>query len=228
MARPMNSATQGLCYFCFGTFPKKSMGLHLARCSSRVWDAEEIAARARTELTSYHVAAASRERPEYWLHAEVDGRASLSEIDVFLREIWLDCCPHPSQFEIRRATYHYPIQSSGQDVKLNDVLTKGLKFSYAFDPGHPSVIDLRVVSAWPISALHRPVWLAARNQPIGKLCFRCGQPAQHLLPWADQDPTYFCKACAGSVRSDLRPVYNSPREGICCYQGARKGTPFWR
>lgn len=34
-----------------------------------------------------------------WLHIEMKGSATLSKLDNFLREIWLECCGHVGPFE---------------------------------------------------------------------------------------------------------------------------------
>jgi len=45
------------------------------------------------------------DHPEYWIHLEVSALATLADLDSFLRDIWLECCGHPSVFRIGTTDY---------------------------------------------------------------------------------------------------------------------------
>ena len=42
---------------------------------------------------------------QYWLAVEMKDTASLKDLDQFLRDIWLECCGHLSDFEIEGVRY---------------------------------------------------------------------------------------------------------------------------
>ncbi len=41
----------------------------------------------------------------YWMHIEIPAASKLTKLDDFLRNIWLECCGHLSQFEIEGVRY---------------------------------------------------------------------------------------------------------------------------
>ena len=70
----------------------------------------------------------SRYLPEYWMHLEVPADATLGSLDRFLRDTWLECCGHMSEFEIEGT--RYPIEpmevdDESMDAQLKDVLDAG-------------------------------------------------------------------------------------------------------
>ena len=43
--------------------------------------------------------------PMYWLHIEIPAKATLEDLDHFLRAVWLECCGHLSSFDIADETF---------------------------------------------------------------------------------------------------------------------------
>lgn len=48
-------------------------------------------------------------RARYWLYLEMPARATLTDLDGFLRDIWLECCGHLSAFDIGTVRYELDI-----------------------------------------------------------------------------------------------------------------------
>lgn len=42
---------------------------------------------------------------DYWLFIEMNEKATLRDLDMFLRDIWLECCGHLSAFNIEGVSY---------------------------------------------------------------------------------------------------------------------------
>jgi hypothetical protein len=64
----------------------------------------------------------------------------------------------------------------------------------------------------------------ARNDFEPPPCAECGQPAAFVCAecvWEDEDGARFCEAHADEHEHDdmLMPVVNSPRTGMCGYDG---------
>jgi hypothetical protein len=94
--------SQGVCRFCRGEFAKNKMTQHLKSCKARVAHKPEQDGQEQRLL---HVLVEGKHRPEYWLHLEVPAVATLDDLDMFLRAIWLECCSHLSEFEIDGVSY---------------------------------------------------------------------------------------------------------------------------
>jgi len=53
----------------------------------------------------FHITAEGRYLPDYWMHLEVPAEATLTDLDGFLRKVWVECCGHLSAFTIGGTTY---------------------------------------------------------------------------------------------------------------------------
>jgi hypothetical protein len=181
--------------------------------------------------------------PAYWLDIEVKAEAKLDALDSFLRRIWVECCGHLSGFRIGRASYFsrgydfgFVKESSGfgsrqgsersMSVRICDALrSSGEAFSYEYDFGSTTSLQLRVMQERTGRPGRPPVRLLARNTPPTWPCAICGQPATLVCAYCVQDEgnAFVCRrhrkrhAC-GEAESFL-PVVNSPRTGVCGYTG---------
>ena len=93
---PRQTST-GTCTFCQGTFSKGTMTRHLSACKQRQAVPQDQATRGTGRQTTLFHLVADGYGP-YWLHLEVRADARLDTLDTFLRNIWLECCGHMSQF----------------------------------------------------------------------------------------------------------------------------------
>ena len=56
-------------------------------------------------MPCFHLLVEAKYSKQYCLHLLIPLQSSLSELDNFLRNIWLECCGHISQFNINDITY---------------------------------------------------------------------------------------------------------------------------
>ena len=173
----------------------------------------------------------------YVLVVEMSGNQTLEALDGFLRNIWLECCGHLSAFRINGLTYdccplEFPFP--GEDVdrgtfkaKLSDILSPGLNFSYEYDFGSSTDLELEVLDIR--QTLEKPPTrplLVMRNKPPHYECEVCGKPATFIVPqgYSADNRALFCSVCAENEEEDeegeefygMRLV-NSPRTGVCGY-----------
>jgi hypothetical protein len=92
----------GVCRFCQGGFAKSKMTQHLKSCKARFAEMAEQDGHAQR---LFHLFVEGTYRPGYWMHLEVPAAATLSDLDDFLRDTWLECCGHLSEFEIDGVSY---------------------------------------------------------------------------------------------------------------------------
>ena len=199
------------------------MARHLPGCGRR---REAVAAAdagngARTELV--HLQVRDGYDGHYWLNLEVDAEATLKQLDHYLRRIWLECCDHLSQFSVggwRGA----PI---GMTRKVGMVFRPGLEVTHIYDFGTSSVTLLQAVGvrAGKRTTKH-PIALMARNALPTVPCEECDAPATRICMQCvydeDREGT-LCEAHAAAHPHDEygepMPLVNSPRVGMCGYDG---------
>ena len=81
----------GKCFFCNAEFKKAGMSKHLN---------SHLAKQMPTTGSSFHIKIEDDPRMGgfLFLNLWVDGNTYMSDIDNFLRKIWLECCGHMSAF----------------------------------------------------------------------------------------------------------------------------------
>ena len=129
---PRQTST-GTCTFCQGTFSKGTMTRHLSACKQR----QAALGRPRhgtgrpTKILHLLVDGYG----PYWLHLEVRADARLDTLDTFLRNIWLECCGHMSQFCINGEDYvsdaARELGARSMNVPLEKVLAPGMTCTYS-------------------------------------------------------------------------------------------------
>ena len=192
-----------------------SMTRHLKTCSV----AQQPSGR------SLHLFVEARYDSRYWLHLAVPVDAALYTVDAFLRQIWLECCGHLSVFRIEGESYvSEPLERGdpGMDVELSGIVQIGMKFSYEYDYGSTTALNLKVLGIRDTGTPEDDVELLARNDAPAVVCQRCGaQPATEICNVCDcKGRGWLCESCAKAHECGTEtclPVVNSPRTGVCGY-----------
>src|SRR5438105_1609877 len=107
-------------------------------------------------------------------------------------------------------------------VELGKVLSVGQKFFYTYDFGSSTNLNLRIVSER--EGLANPkdaVKLLARNSAPEFKCGVCDAPATLIFGGVWGDGNTYCKKHAKKYEGEglLLPIVNSPRVGVCGYDG---------
>src|SRR5712692_833293 len=103
------ATSTGICNFCQGEFEKGKMTQQLKYCKQRlaagakVENGEKSGEVEKTKL--FHLVVEGHDHPMYWMHLEVPTSATLDDLDDFLRDTWLECCGHLSEFKIGNVSY---------------------------------------------------------------------------------------------------------------------------
>lgn len=211
----------GRCNLCGGIYHKAGMSRHLESClkTKRPLSPDCIPA--------FHIVVEGYYHPEYWMHLEAKVDATLRDLDLLLRRVWLECCGHMSGFTIWQSRYVAgPDEDMEMNVALNKVLAPRLRFYYTYDFGSSTNLVLRVVSKWEGSPRKVPIRILARNELPQIRCEVCGKIATRVCPNCihSEDEAWFCDNCARKHECGediLLPVVNSPRVGVCGYTGQR-------
>lgn len=213
------TTSPGTCALCRVELPKARMGKHLASCAPKTGSASWL-----------HLVAEGRGAPEYWLHLMVQPRATLRDLDAFLRHTWLECCGHMSEFVIGGRRYW----SSGSrefgapetfsmSASLGEVLRPAVRFTHVYDFGTSTELRLRVLPDLVAAPAKRKVTLLARNNALTYACAVCGAPATLVCPeCAWERAASLCRRCGRGHECGeemLLPLVNSPRVGQCGYTG---------
>ena len=222
----------GHCEFCGHRTTKGAMLRHLRKCISAQPPAEGQPSKL------YQLRIEGLYQPEYWLDVALSRSTSLNDLDEFLRATWLDCCGHMSAFII--GDYHYvkPYDGSFQiwdqegDMHLPfyKALPEGLEeFGYEYDFGSTTHLKLRMITISEGSLARSGVRVLARNEAMDWRCYFCQEPAEYLCTRCiyEELALYCAKHVADHPCDEYAylPVVNSPRMGVCGYEGP--GEESW-
>lgn len=161
--------------------------------------------------------------PIYWLYLSVPFKSELEDLDSFLREFWLECCGHLSQFTIDHERYSSNFQlnsgfdESSMSIPSEEVFMPGLKFTHEYDFGSTIELLLEVVGLIK-SVGSKEIDIIVQNQEPEFKCASCGKKAEMI---SGSEGECFCKACVDEEDDELYllPLVNSPRTGVCGYVG---------
>lgn len=217
--------SRGTCAFCHREMTKGGLTRHLKSCPERK---EAIAAvnKKRRDEAIFHLQVEDRWDGNYWLHMEMRGSARMSELDHYLRAIWLECCGHLSMF----SPGGWGTPEIAMSRRADRVFESHAELMHIYDFGTSSETKLRVVDVRQSAPLsNRPIYLMARNDPPQWTCDECDRPATHLciecLYEDDRSGALCGKHAAEHPHGDYgepMPLVNSPRVGLCGYGGPAK------
>ncbi|PSB26877.1 hypothetical protein [Stenomitos frigidus] len=215
--------SKGKCVYCGKELAKAGMTKHLVTCPQR----REAIATAETRKGNsepiYHLRIQDAYRGEFWLDLEMRGSKALVDLDDYLRAIWLECCGHMSQFSLGGGF----AREVGMRRKLTDVFKHGGELTHIYDFGTSSETIVKCVDVREGKPLTtNPIALMARNNMPECLCIECGKPATHLCIECLIEEHREGTLCDEHTKDhphdnygDPMPLVNSPRVGMCGYDG---------
>ncbi|MGB0522319.1 MAG: hypothetical protein ACPGJS_05135 [Flammeovirgaceae bacterium] len=225
--------SEGKCHFCDKILSQRGINRHLHTHLSKL---EE---RKGTSFLVYVKA------DLMFLSLWVDGAIQFGDLDDFLRAIWLECCGHLSAFRDQKGYYSHPDTSENEfwmepdphevpfTLPVKRVFTKGKKLEYEYDFGSSTYLAIEIKNEYSIQNAEG-ITLLSRNEPLELRCNTCGKQAAteictvHL--WDGMG--LFCEKCGEKHAEKCEdfaeyaglPVVNSPRMGVCAYEGGRIDT----
>lgn len=126
------------------------------------------------------------------------------------------------------------VEDRSLNATLGNVLRVGQKFSYLYDFGSTTYLNLRVVASRQgvVRDEEQSVKLLARNEPPVIVCQTCGKPATQVISgYYNVEENGYCDECVRKLKRDgfemLLPVVNSPRIGVCGYTGNQDYELDW-
>lgn len=214
--------TTGTCAYCGSKMSRSGMAKHLQSCEKRAQAIAAANAKSGANAILYHLQVQDNWGGDFWLHLEMPGKATLRDLDYYLRAIWLECCGHLSQFSLKRWG-----DEISMNAKAGQVFQPGLELIHIYDFGTSSETKVKVLSTRQGKpTTPHPIALMARNDMPEAFCIECGKPATRLcvqcLYEEEQSGTLCDKHTKTHPHDDYgepMPLLNSPRVGMCGYDG---------
>lgn len=231
----MSKNTKGKCRFCNKEFSRVSIIRHLSSCKARK---NELESNHGKKTGYYELFITDKYLKDYWLVIEIDETLKLKDLDQFIRDIWVECCGHLSSFTINGQSYDVSPSEDyfwgpppkNMNIQLKKILNVGQKFEYMYDFGSATELVLSVKGYREGYSQKDKLIILARNNPPEIICNFCNNNfANYFDPEAeyfDRKP-FICTECIENNQEKidydeiyLYPVCNSPRMGVCGYEGS--------
>lgn len=203
-----NSFSKGICFLCGKTLTKTGAKRHLL---THEYDGENS--------RDYRVIKVEAPYDKnYWLYVDMSLTSTLRSLDGFLREIWLECCGHLSAFFAGR------YEEISKNTKISSI-PEGSVLSYEYDFGSTTELKISFVGTVTGKQRKEAVRLLVRNEAPSFYCSVCGKPATYICCECiyESDNPFFCDKCSETHQETMHelflPVVNSPRMGVCGYDG---------
>ena len=228
----MEIEDKGICRSCLKTFSGRGMQRHILSCKEKQRKDAEQSSKGKNQKKYYCLKI--RSFKPFWLYLEIDTNATLKELDKFLRNIWLECCGHLSEFDINGTKYiSQKIESfwggppsKSMNFKLKNVLNVNDTFKYEYDFGSTTYLEGKVLAERK-GYMKEKIRILARNDMPEVKCFKCGAKATQFC---FEDDDFYCDKCIINLgyEDETLPVVNSPRIGVCGYAGEYDFDDFKR
>jgi hypothetical protein len=213
----------GKCGFCGYEETRGKMTRHLAKCSGRQGAIEKSDRKKAKPQTLYHLLVQDAWGGDFWLHLEMEGKAKLGCLDEYLRDIWLECCSHMSEFFVGKIWG----EEVSMDTPAGRIFSLVKELFHVYDFGTSSETVIKVVDKRQGKPLtNKPITLMARNTLPEVTCMKCDQPAQWMCQECQIEHDESGFLCNKHVKKHPHDDYgeplaivNSPRLGMCGYDG---------
>lgn len=226
---------KGRCYICNDFYSENGMARHIKTCLEKIKGAKVN--RNYTSDSAYLIKVEAKYNIGYYLYLMVDGCVLLREMDQYLKDIWVECCGHLSKFVINGIKYErYPDDEWGNsedmDIEIDEVLDVGMSFTYIYDYGSTTELELKVMEKYEPLFPDRGIRLIGRNLPVEYKCFYCNNLAKlHFYDVYSGKQGFVCEFCMKKMQTENKEVYftdiiNSPRVGVCGYNGPTDDIMF--
>jgi len=213
---PRKSVSKGKCAYCNHLFSLKALELHLME---HLTNMESSSPENKSRDYNYILV----EHYDMFLHLLVKSEAKMEVIDKFLRDIWLECCNHMSEFT-------NPDFKISMSHIVQEIFYPQAKIEYKYDFGTTTHLTLQQLKNYKLS-LHENIVLLSRNEPNKILCTKCKvEEAVNICIICNMEhEALFCEKCSEEHAKECEdfaeyacaPVVNSPRMGVCGYEGGQ-------
>lgn len=222
---------KGKCKYCGKEYAKGYMMRHLRSCKERKARLEAETGQAKCRY--FQLVIYGKYDNNYWLIIEMRDDTTLSDLDCFLRDIWLECCGHLSAFRINGISYeadpdvdyYWDEPPRSMDCPLKEVLKEGMRIDYEYDFGSSTDLVIQVSGFRDGVKTEENLTILSRNNAQEWICDHChtNKATNICDPFLWGDERLFCDECMEEQGCDLNvmlPICNSPRMGVCGYCGS--------
>lgn len=219
-----------LCKICNQKFTERGLKKHIIKCIPttiyngiymRLYGEKKIKVNDETIIK------------KYWVYIVVPLDYTLHKLDSVIRNIWVECCNHLSEFIVSKdnkiniyiySNHEQEDKDINQQINLLDVIkNKELVYHYDFD--NTTKINIEILDIITNKKNNENILLINRNNEVDINCSNCNNSSNKICSICNK-----INCCYNSCMCDnktLLPLLNSPRMGTCCYGSKKKVNHYY-
>lgn len=214
--------TEGTCVGCGEKCTLTNGKAHLIKCAGIL---KTLHSHAKIDEGCLARVSWTEQQNTYWMFIAIPKKLSIGDLDEFLRDTWLECCCHLSEFKISGQAYESHTESGSPSASMKkqtgQIFSPGLEFKYVYDMGSSTELILQVLEPLEVCP-SKKVTVLVQNDPPAFPCRMCKKMAQIVCSLCGEKVCRKCgsrHACAVQEEDTymLLPLVNSPRTGVCGY-----------
>lgn len=203
----VKATNEGKCFVCDQNIIRSSAEQHITKCI-------------KPEGTEGHIIEITT-NSTFWMYAFVHAKTTFRDLDEFMRKKWVECCNHRSFFHIGDSILASDIKENfeeSMDQPLLNLISNHPNIRYTYDEGEPT--EITITNRSSVNGCAEPsIALLARNYMPHYPCKNCSETAEAICKECEQ---CVCEECADiheCGQENLLSTSNSPRMGVCEYEG---------
>jgi len=202
-------SSPGQCLVCRKDISRKSAEVHLISHKKKK----------SPKPSAYLIEVTAEGHPEYWMYLSSLPDATLEDIDLLLKDIWMGD-DHISSFTIEGEEYTSYPDSSGMKVRVGKVFRPGMTCTYTCNYSSPTVLHLVVLDRQTAyTPSNSSICVVARNSRISYDCDICGSKADFFCDecYHEGGTPLICKHCLllhECSYEEVQVIPDSPLFGI--------------
>lgn len=191
---------EGICFICQKTVKKQGALRHIKSCATK-----NLVGSNNTYILQILGG------DNFYMMVAVSPDTTLEELDMFLRDVWYECCGHLSQF----CYEHYDEVSMNKTVKTVFKSKKAIEYQYDF--GSTSYAIIKLVDKLKTNINLKDIVVLSQNNMPKSVCDKCDNKASYMKIDYDNDceTSFFCDKCVDEDDDYIFELVNSPRVGYC-------------
>jgi hypothetical protein len=201
------------CNLCNKDYTQRGLAKHISSCiGKKLYNKHGV-------NCQYIIVRASFNH-DYFFHLLLMPTCTFHDLDKFLRKKWLECCGHMSAFTYEKWGDEIPMSR-----KINKTLLAGTSLEYQYDFGSATELEIKCIGNFTCTLKgNKKIQVLSRNEQPLIPCDKCGEniATQICVECQWDEEGWLCDNCAPKHMCGdeyFLPVLNSPRTGVCGYDG---------
>jgi hypothetical protein len=217
MAKETDLKELGKCFICSEEFSVRSISRHVKSCINNI--------KGKEKALMIHIKGGG---PFYIIVLGPLEGLKFKDLDIFLRDVWYECCGHMSRFDIGNEYSLMDIEEmDDDDEKIMKMPLRNIKnyvnVGYEYDFGSTSYAQIKLLDIVSINQKIKDFKVISYNNLPKIKCEKCEKYSEYLaIDYNNDEHLLLCKKHIKEIEDNdddedfaIFKLENNPRVGVC-------------